>query len=248
MNAYISRKHRTERLHIAAARGGEKGLGKFEATFLFHLDARSRLADMGARAGSELAAGRRIALDRRCDLLESEPEHVVQQKGCPLERSKAFQRKHQRQSDIFLLFLFNEGIGKPGTNIGLALTARRFELIETKARDRAAQEGLGLANLAAVGTHPADECLLHHIFSVNHGAEHAVGHAHERRTQRLETRRCVLGSRRHRQAAAALAADFTAAGSAQPPKPTARRLYPLMTLIINVSLTCSSSVNSAFRA
>ena len=51
MNADISRQHRAERLHVAAARGGEKGLGELEAALLFHLETRSRLADMGARAG-----------------------------------------------------------------------------------------------------------------------------------------------------------------------------------------------------
>src|SRR5215208_5427999 len=97
MKADISRQHRAERLHIAAARGGEKGLGQREPTLFFHLETRSRVADMGARAGSELAAGRGVAPDGPCDLLESQPEHIVQQKSCPLERRKAFERKHQRQ-------------------------------------------------------------------------------------------------------------------------------------------------------
>ena len=225
----------------------------FEATLLVHLEARSRLADMGARAGGELAAGSRVALDGRRDLVESQPEHIVQQEGRPLERRKAFQRQHQRQGDVFLFVLFDDGIGKPGTDIGLALTARGFELIEAEPRDGAAQERLGLAHLAAVGPHPADEGLLHDILGVGHGAEHAVGDAHELRTQRVETRRCVLVRGVRGQAAAAMAADFTAAaftaaGSANTPKPTAMRFHPLMTLIINVSLTCSSSVNCAFSA
>ena len=148
MDADIGRQHRAQRLHVAAARGGEEGLGKLEATLLFHLEARSRLADMGARAGRELAAGGRVALDGGRDLLESQPEHIVQQEGRPLERRKAFQRQHQRQGDVFLFVLFHDGIGKPGTDIGLALAPRRFELIEAEPRDRAAQERLGLAHLA----------------------------------------------------------------------------------------------------
>ena len=67
-------------------------------------------------------------------------------RGMPAE---TFQRKHQRQGDVFFL-LFYERIGKPGTDIGLALPARGLELIETKARDRAAQERLGLARRDAV--------------------------------------------------------------------------------------------------
>ena len=200
-----------------------------------------------ARAASwrQAAASRS---DGRRDLLESQPEHIVQQKSCPLERRKAFQRKHQRQGDVFLLVLFHDGIGKPGADIGLALASRGFELIETEARDRAAQERLGLAHIAAIGPHPADEGLLHDVLGVGYGAEHAVGDAHELWPQRLEDRRCILGRCVRRQAAAALAADLMAAGSANRPKPTAMRFHPLMTLIINVSLTCSSSVNWAFRA
>jgi hypothetical protein len=51
----------------------------------------------------------------------------------------------------------------------------------------------------------------------------------------------LVPSIRH-YAAAAFAADFTAAGSAHAPKPTARRFQLLMTLITNVSLTCSASL------
>ena len=171
----------------------------------------------------------------------------MQQECRPLERRKAFQRQHQRQGDVFLFLLFDDGIGKPGTDIGLALAPRRLELIEAEPRDGAAQERLGLTHLAAVGPHPADEGLLHDVLGVGHRAEHAVGDAHELRTQRIEARRCVLVAGACHQAAAWPAA-FAAAGSSHTPKPTARRFHPLMTLIINVSLTCSSSVNSAFRA
>ncbi len=78
----------------------------------------------------------------------SEPEHIVQQEGRPLERRKTFQRQHQRQRDVFLFLLFDDGIGQPRADISLALAPRRLELIEAEARDRAAQERLGLAHLA----------------------------------------------------------------------------------------------------
>ena len=194
----------------------------------------------------------RVALDCRCDLLEFEPEHIVQQERRPLERREAFQRQHQRQCDVVLLLLFDDGIGKPRAHIGLALAPRRLELIETEPRDRAAQERLGLAHLIAVGLHPADEGLLHDVLGVSHGAEHAVSDAHELWTQRVEARRCVLVPGACHQAAAAfgaaLAVALMAAGSANWPKPTAMRFHPLMTLIIKVSLTCSASVNCAFSA
>src|SRR5277367_1904251 len=242
MNAYIRSQHRAKSLYIAATRSSEEGLGKRKTALFFYLETRPRIPNVLTCAGSELTAGRRIAPDGHRDLLESDAKHIVQQKDCPLERRKAFQRKHQRQGNVFHLFLFHNGIGKPLTNIGLALASRRFDLIEAETRDRAAQECLGFSDITAVGVHPADESVLHNILGVVHGAEHSVGDARELRTQRLETHRCILESRVHHQAATALLAAFMAAGSAQPPKPTAMRFHPLMILINNVSLTCSSSV------
>jgi hypothetical protein len=67
-----------------------------------------------------------------------------------------------------------------------------FELIETKPRDHAAKERFWLAHLTAFRPHPADERLLQDILGVGDGAKHAVGDAHEFRTQRIETRRRVL--------------------------------------------------------
>src|SRR6185295_4320396 len=115
--------------------------------------------------------------------------------------------------------------------IGFALAPHRLELIETDMRDRAAQERLWLAHLAAVGPHPADEGLLQNVLGVGHGAQHAVSHAHELGTQRVETRRCVLVRDAGHQAATAWAADFASAGSINMPKPTEIRFQPLMTLI-----------------
>ena len=225
----------------------KKASASFEPALLLDLEARSRLADMGARSSSKLPAGRRVALDGRRDLLEFQPKHIVQQKGRPLEWRKPFQRQHQRQGDVFLFVLVNHRVGKPGTDISLALVTRRLELIEAEPRDRTAQERLGLAHRAAVGSHPADEGLLHHILGVSHGAEHAISDARELGTQRIETRRCVLMVDACHQATARTAA-FAAAGSSQMPKPTARRFHPLMILITSVSFTCSSSVNSVFKA
>src|SRR5262249_52273833 len=130
------------------------------------------------------------------------------------------------------------------TEISLALAPRRLELIEAEPRDGAAQERFGLAHLAAISPHPADEGLLQYILGIGDGAEHAISNAHELRTQRVETRRCVLVLMVNHQAAASFAeAALAASGSsANRPKPTASRFQPLMTLIINVSLTCSSSV------
>ena len=194
---------------------------------------RARAASWRQAAGSRSIGGR--------DLVESQPEHIVQQEGGALERRQAFQRQHQRQGDVFLLVLFDDGIGKPGADIGLALVPRGFELIETQPRDRAAQERLGLAHLAAIGLHPADEGLLHHVLGVGDRAEHAVGDAHELRTQRVESRRCVLGRVRSSSGGGRLGGGLDGRRIGDRPKPTAMRFQPLMMLIISVSLTCSSS-------
>ena len=65
-----------------------------------------------------------VTLDGGRDFLKSQPEHIVQQEGRPLERRKTFQRKHQRQGDVFVLLLFEDGIGKPEADVGLALASR----------------------------------------------------------------------------------------------------------------------------
>src|ERR1700722_4486903 len=126
MNADISRQHPAKRVYVAGARGGVKGLREGEAPLFFYLETRLRLADMGACASCELAASRGIALDGFRDLLKFQPENIVEQKCGPLQRRKAFQRKHQRQSNVFIRFLFYQGIGKPSANIRLALMSRRF--------------------------------------------------------------------------------------------------------------------------
>src|ERR1700761_2646656 len=248
VNADIRRQHGAKCLDIAATRSVEEGFGKRKTALFFYLETRPFTAHVLTRAGSELTAGRRVAPDGHRDLFKFDSEHIVQQKDGPLERRKAFQRKHQRQGNVFHFLLFHDGIGKPRTNISLAFASRGFELIETETRDRAAQECLGFPDIAAIGVHPADESILHHILGVLHGAEHTVGDAGELRTQRLETCRRLLGSGVRYQAATALFAAFMAAGSAQPPKPTAMRFHPLMMLINKVSLTCSSSVKCALSA
>ena len=69
---------------------------------------------MAPGAGSELPAGRRAALDRRRDLLEVDPEHVMQQEGRPLERGQPLQREHQRQGDVLFLASSTIGSGSQG--------------------------------------------------------------------------------------------------------------------------------------
>src|SRR5512139_4086479 len=86
MKTDIGRQYRSKRFHVAATRSGEKSLGKLKATLFVDMKARSRLADMGARPGSKLTTGSGVTLNGGGDFLESQPEHIVQQEGRPLER------------------------------------------------------------------------------------------------------------------------------------------------------------------
>src|SRR5262245_63286646 len=124
MNTDIGRQHRSKRFHIAVARRDEKSLGKLKATLFVNLEARSRLADMEARPGSELTTGSGVTSNGGADFLESQPEHIVKQEGRALERGKTFERKHQRQGDVLFALLFDDGVGKPRADIGLALASR----------------------------------------------------------------------------------------------------------------------------
>jgi hypothetical protein len=119
---------------------------------------------MDARTGGELPASGGITLDCRGYLFEAKTQYVVKQEGCAFEWGEA---QHQRQGDIRLLFVFlDDRVGKPGTDIGLPLMARRLELVEAEPRHGALQESRSLAHLAAVGLHPPDEGLLHNILGV----------------------------------------------------------------------------------
>src|SRR3546814_2812229 len=80
-------------------------------------------------------------------------------------------REHQRQRDVVLLFFLDQRIGQPGADIGLALAARRLDLVEAEPRHGAAEEGRRLAHRIAVGAEPADEGILHHILGIGDRSE-----------------------------------------------------------------------------
>src|SRR3546814_17425410 len=82
----IGREKSAERAHVAAARGGEKGVGDREPLFLFELVARARVADVGAGARGELACRGGIAVDRLRDLVEPDAEDIVEEEGGAFER------------------------------------------------------------------------------------------------------------------------------------------------------------------
>jgi len=104
----------------------------------------------------------------------------------PLEKRESLEYEQQRQSDVVFRAVFNDGIWKPEPHIGLALASSSLELIETEARNYAAQEGLGSAHPSAVGAHPTHKGFLKNVLGVSHGSQHSVGDAPEHWTQRVE--------------------------------------------------------------
>src|SRR5262249_25575432 len=60
----------------------------------------SRHAHVRPCPGGKLPARRLAPFQRRGYLAEREVEHVVQQKGCPLERRQAVERQEQRNRQI----------------------------------------------------------------------------------------------------------------------------------------------------
>ena len=240
--------HRTKRIHVAAARCIEEGLRQFEPALLIDLKTRTLLAHMLARPCSKLAAGSGIALDCPGYLVEIQPEDIMQQEGRAFQWRKTLQRQHERKGDIVIRFLFDNRIGNPRPEIGFALVATGFQKIKAQAGNSATQKGFRLAHFAAVGVHPSDERLLHHILGIGDRTQHAIGNADQFRAQRIEAVSCIALQGCVSHQTAAFTAGFLASGSNQRPKPTAMRFHPLMMLIISVRFTCSSSVNCACMA
>ena len=186
---------------VAAARGGEKGVGHPLALLAVDGIARPVGPHVLARPRRELADGGGVPVQGRGDLVEAEAEHVVQQEGRAFEGREPLQRQHQRHGEILAHLVralrFQNRLGQPGSDIGLALDPRRFEDVEAQARDGLGQEGARFANGGAVRLVPADIGLLHHILGFRDGAEHAVGEADQPRPEGLEPVRGVAVRQRH---------------------------------------------------
>ena len=216
----------------------EKRRGDLQATLLGQIETRSRGADMAARTAGELAACRRIAIDRRGDLVEADAEDVVKQKGGALQRRQALQRQHQRQRHVVDLVLrrLDHRLRQPWPDIGLTPMPRRFQLIEAKPGHDAAQIGFRLTHRGAVGIEPAQKRFLDNVLGVRDRTHHPVGDANEFRAQRIETCGRVsatLSSSRH----------LPLVDGMHRAKPTCTRFQPLIATINSVSVTCSSSLN-----
>ena len=94
---------------------------------------------MRAGAGGELAARCFAAAKCAPDVGEVEPEDVVQQEACTLQRRQPFEEEHQRNGnvvckvagEVVLEGFIHNGFGQPLTDVKLSPCPHRFHPIET---------------------------------------------------------------------------------------------------------------------
>ena len=162
------------------------------------------VAHVRAGAGGELPARRLAPLQCRGHFFEREVEHVVQQKGRPLEWRQPVERQEQcdrtdpRPAPCALsgasAAVSTTGSGSHGPHVLLAPCSRRFQRVETNARGRGHEKRSRIRHVVAVGLMPAQIGLLHRVLGVSHGPKHAVGEADQASAVRFK----ALGWVRHR--------------------------------------------------
>src|SRR5580698_7355756 len=119
MQAHIRGQQISDRPHVAASRRSKECFSQLQAALSLNFESRSLSPNMRARAVRELAAGRRIALQRRGDLFEIQSEYIVQEKRSALQRRKPLQYHQEWQGNIVrLLLLLDDWFGQPGANVG----------------------------------------------------------------------------------------------------------------------------------
>ena len=91
---YVRSQERAQALHVTVAGGGKKRGRDLEAAFLRHRETGALPPEMRPGTGGKLPARRRLAADRLRDFLETDVEHVVEQKG------RTFQWRQARSSVI----------------------------------------------------------------------------------------------------------------------------------------------------
>src|ERR1700761_8344490 len=83
-------------IELAIARGIEKGGDDVASTFEVAFVTRSGALYAPTATTGQLARGRSVAIDDRCNLLERHAEHVMQDKGNTFGRSQRVEHRHQR--------------------------------------------------------------------------------------------------------------------------------------------------------
>jgi hypothetical protein len=103
-------KHRDERIKVAIARGGEKGVYHLSLACRIGVGNRSRSLHSATCPARELPRRRRGTPHNFGDLVEGHGEHIVQHEGEPLGGSQHFEHHEQRETD---------GVGEQGFVLGV---------------------------------------------------------------------------------------------------------------------------------
>jgi hypothetical protein len=152
--------------------------------------------DSPSRAAGELARGLGRALDNRCDLVERDGEHVVQDEGQPFGRGQRLEHDQEREADRVGEQRLVLGIGAVGgvdDRVGnmhlerlLASRSARTEHVQRHPGDDRRQPGAEVLDLARVGSAEPQPGVLDGVVGLRERAEHAVGDRAEMRPLLLE--------------------------------------------------------------
>jgi len=185
--------------------------------------ARPGAPHVAARARQQLAAGRLAAVESLGDGGVVDLEHVVQQQHRALQRRQPLERQQEGDRDLLGALdriggqRLDQGIGQPGSAIGLAPDALGAELVDAEPGGDAHEPGRGIGEVFGRGAPPTQPRLLDDVLGVGELAQHPIGEPLQPRTLALEN----LVGRCH-----AAAANGRAWGAASPATTTRAQVRP----------------------
>jgi hypothetical protein len=148
--------------------------------------ARPPRRDVRARPVRDLADGGRALVDRLCDLVVFEVEHLAQHEYRPLGRRERLEHQQHRHRDTLgqLDVLGHVGrgqqrLGQPRADVGLLAAAERAQPGESLAGGDPDQVRAEVAHPAEIHPRPAQPGLLQDVLRVGGGAEHLVGNGEQ---------------------------------------------------------------------
>ena len=158
------------------------------------------------RGGPARPAGARpagVASSDGGDLLEVVAEDVVQHERDALGGREALEHDQQREAEVLGdaralggAGLFDDRLGQPRADVGLAPHARGAQRVQRQPRDRGGQPALEVADLVGVDALQPQPRLLDDVLGLGEAAELAVGEPQQAGAQRLEALGERLWSRR----------------------------------------------------
>jgi hypothetical protein len=129
------------------------------------------------------------------DLVVVVVEHLAQQEHRALDRTERLEHHQERHRDRLGerqpvarrgRALRHQRLREPRTDVGLALHARRAQVVDRQARHDRRQPGPRRVDLLVGSVLPAQEGVLHDVLRIAHAAEHAIGDPEEQAAMLLE--------------------------------------------------------------